>query len=205
MAMLCIIDYGLGNVGSILNMCKHSRIPVVLSSKKEEICSATHLLIPGVGSFDTGMQNLKNNDLQQILSEEVIEKGKPVLGVCLGAQLMLDSSSEGITPGLGWVGGSCIEFEKTPGIKVPHMGWNSLNDIKDRTLFEEMPYDPPRFYFVHSYHFCLKDRDNISATTTYGREFTSAFRKNNIFGVQFHPEKSHMFGMQVLLNFTRTI
>jgi imidazole glycerol-phosphate synthase subunit HisH len=201
--MLCVIDYGLGNVGSILNMCKHLGIPAVLSSDKEVIRDATHLLLPGVGSYDTGMQNLKTRGLEGILSEEVLIRKKPVLGVCLGAQLMLESGTEGIMPGLGWVEGSCIRFDNKQGIKVPHMGWNSL-DVKDEEkLFEGMPYYPPRFYFVHSYHFCMKDSSDIMATTTYGGEFTSAFRKNNILGVQFHPEKSHRFGMQLLLNFIK--
>ena len=151
--MLCVIDYGIGNVGSILNMCKHIGIPAVLSSDEEIIRSSSHLLIPGVGSFDTGIMNLRAANLPGILEEEVLGKSKPVLGLCLGAQIMLESSSEGSESGLGWVKGSCIRFENNTGIKVPHMGWNSLYDIRYDELFHDMPSDPPRFYFVHSYYF----------------------------------------------------
>jgi imidazole glycerol-phosphate synthase subunit HisH len=200
--MICIIDYGLGNVGSILNMCKHLGIPATLSHKEEVIRSSSHLILPGVGTFDTGMQNLNNLGLQSILSEEVTENGKHVLGICLGAQLMLDSSDEGMMAGLGWIKGKCTKFETRDGLKVPHMGWNSITVKKDENLFNGMPYYPPRFYFVHSYHFCLKDESDILTTTLYGNEFISGFRKGNITGLQFHPEKSHKFGMQFLLNFS---
>lgn len=201
--MICIIDYGLGNVGSIMNMCKHIGAHAVISSDKDVIRSASHLVLPGVGAFDSGIRNIKEHKLEEVLNEEVIEKGKPVLGVCLGAQLMLRSSEEGRLDGLKWIDGKAVRFNGSNGIKIPHMGWNNLTTIYDTTLFEGMPETPPRFYFVHSYYFSLENKENIAAITRYGSEFPSAFRKNNIFGVQFHPEKSHRFGMQLLLNFSR--
>lgn len=201
--MICIVDYGVGNLGSIHNMCKYAGIPSIISSEEDVIRSASHLLLPGVGSFDTGIKKLQQNNLKMILETEVLKGNKPILGLCLGAQLMLESSKEGEFMGLGWIKGECVGFDTTHPIKVPHMGWNNLTEIYEDTLFRNMPSYPPRFYFVHSYHFALTDSKDIAATTTYGSEFASAFRKSNIFGVQFHPEKSHKFGMQLLLNFAR--
>jgi imidazole glycerol-phosphate synthase subunit HisH len=200
--MICIIDYGLGNVGSILNMCKHIGVHAVISSEKDVIHSASHLLLPGVGAFDSGIRNIKEQKLEEMLTEEVVVKGKPVLGICLGAQLMLGASEEGQLAGLNWIDGKAVRFDGSYGLKIPHMGWNSLTTIYDTALFEGMPETPPRFYFVHSYYFNLVNKENIAAISLYGSEFPSAFRKNNIFGVQFHPEKSHRFGMQLLLNFS---
>jgi imidazole glycerol-phosphate synthase subunit HisH len=200
--MICIIDYGLGNVGSILNICKRVGIQAVLSNNEEVIRSSSQLILPGVGTFDTGMQNLNKLGLQELLTDEVVRNRKQILGICLGAQLMLESSEEGGKAGLGWIKGKCKKFETTNRLKVPHMGWNSLNVRKDEDLFKSMPYYPPRFYFVHSYHFCLNEESDILTTTVYDKEFISGFRKDNITGFQFHPEKSHKFGMQLLLNFS---
>ena len=201
--MLCIVDYNTGNVGSILNMCKRAGISAVSASDIGTVRSSTHLLIPGVGAFDNGIKNLRESGLDTILAEEVLSKQKPVLGVCLGAQIMLESSSEGNEKGLGWIKGRCEKFESGNNIKVPHMGWNSLTIRCNDGIFNEMPANPPRFYFVHSYYFSLEKEENIIATTQYGIEFSSAFKNSNIYGVQFHPEKSHMFGLQLLLNFMR--
>ncbi len=201
--MICIIDYGLGNIGSILNMLKYMGINAVSSSDPEIIHTATHLILPGVGSFDSGINKLKEKGLAEVLNREVLDVKKPVLGICLGAQLMLDSSTEGSQPGLGWIKGNCLKFDTALGIKIPHMGWNTLDRIYDNCLFTGLPGYPPRFYFVHSYYFNLADKKDCTATSLYGREFASSFRKGNIYGVQFHPEKSHKFGMQVLLNFAK--
>lgn len=202
--MVVVIDYGLGNVGSLLNMFKKLGVEAKLSALANDLHKASHLVLPGVGTYDIGMKNLEQYNLLGLLNRTVIENNIPILGICLGAQLMMDSSTEGKSPGLGWIKGSCIKFSNSSGIKIPHMGWNKLHKIYDNTLFNNLPHNPPRFYFVHTYHFNLTINADISATTIYGKEFASAFRKGNIFGVQFHPEKSHKFGMQVLLNFSRT-
>jgi glutamine amidotransferase len=199
--MISIIDYGIGNLGSIFNMLKYVNIPAIITSDPKVISSSSHLILPGVGSFDNGMKKLMEMDLLTVLHHEVKNNQKPVLGICLGAQLMLESSEEGILPGLCWINGKCVKFNSSNGVKIPHMGWNTLHKINDRELFNEMPLYPPRFYFVHSFHFTVKSESEISATTIYGNEFISAFRKDNVIGLQFHPEKSHKFGMQVLSNF----
>ncbi len=184
-------------------MFKYLGLPAVSSSDPEVIHSATHLVLPGVGSFDNGINKLEEKNLMEVLNREVLDDNKPILGICLGAQLMIDSSTEGSRPGLGWIRGKCIEFDTASGIKIPHMGWNTLERIYESSLFACLPHHPPRFYFVHTYYFNLNNESDIAATTIYGKEFTSSFRKGNIYGVQFHPEKSHKFGMQVLLNFSR--
>jgi len=184
-------------------MFKFLGIEAVASNNPGVIHSATHLVLPGVGSFDNAINKLEENDLIDVLDREVLIDCKPILGICLGAQLMMHSSTEGTLPGLGWVKGTCVQFDASSGIKVPHMGWNTLNRIHDSTLFYALPNNPPRFYFVHSYYFSLEIESEIASTTIYGNEFISSFRKANIYGVQFHPEKSHKFGMQVLLNFSK--
>ncbi|HAX92677.1 MAG TPA: imidazole glycerol phosphate synthase subunit HisH [Bacteroidales bacterium] len=199
--MICIIDYGLGNLGSIFNMLRYAEIPSVISSEKSVISAASHLILPGVGSFDTGMDNINKRDLRVILDIEVLEKKKPVLGLCLGAQLMLESSAEGEHRGLGWLKGSCVRFSSSNGIKVPHMGWNTIDISGEPELFRNMPSYSPRFYFVHTYYFSLSEARQVIGQTEYGMKFSSAFRSDNIFGVQFHPEKSHKFGLQLLKNF----
>jgi len=199
--MVCIVDYGLGNLGSINNMLNYAEIPCVISSEKSVIQEATHLILPGVGSFDTGIKNIDSRFLREILNYEVLVKRKPVLGLCLGAQLMLESSDEGQLHGLGWIKGTCVKFKISEKIKIPHMGWNTVNTSGEYKLFKNMPFYPPRFYFVHSYHFSLADTQIIIGKTSYGEEFPSAFKAANIFGVQFHPEKSHKFGIQLFKNF----
>jgi glutamine amidotransferase len=201
--LVAIINYGVGNVGSILNMFKYIGVTAIATFNPEEIHSATHLVLPGVGSFDNGISSLEEKNLPAILNREVLANQKPILGICLGAQLMMQSSTEGSQKGLGWISGTCIQFDAASGIKVPHMGWNTLYKIHDNSLFAGLPHHPPRFYFVHSFYFSLEVESEIAASTVYGNEFTSAFRRDNIYGEQFHPEKSHKFGMQVLLNFSK--
>lgn len=196
-----IIDYGLGNVGSLLNMFKKLNISAKLSRSEIEIQNASHLVLPGVGSFSTGMKSLYESNLIDLLQRVVHEKGIPILGVCLGAQLMLQKSEEGEENGLGWVDGNVIRFRNGFGIKVPHMGWNNVENLRESILFANMHSYPPRFYFLHSYYFQLVNPNDIISSSHYGHSFPSAFRKNNIIGVQFHPEKSHKFGMQLLKNF----
>lgn len=201
--MVCIIDYNSGNSGSIFNMFKHIDIEAVVSSDYEALATSSHLVLPGVGSFDSAITKLNELNLVDFLSNLVLIQKKPILGICLGAQIMLDRSEEGKLNGLCWVHGDVIKFGSLSGCKIPHMGWNTVTEVLDDIIFRNMPEDRSRFYFVHSYHFSFPHEDYSTATTTYGYEFSSAFRKENIFGVQFHPEKSHKFGMQLFKNFVR--
>ncbi len=199
--MIVVIDYKMGNIGSILNMLKKIGAEAIISSDPEEIKKADKLILPGVGSFDAGMENLKNSGLIPAIEEKVINKKTLILGICLGMQLFAKNSEEGISRGLGWIDAEVKKFKFSENsLKIPHMGWNSINIKKQGKLFENMPLDS-RFYFVHSYYFVCQDKDNILATTNYGFDFPSIIRKGNIIGVQFHPEKSHKFGMQLLKNF----
>lgn len=198
---VCIIDYGLGNISSLVNMCKKIGVKASVSHHPNEIKKATHLILPGVGAFDIGMRNLIDRGLDTILKKQVIDNEVPILGICLGAQLMLSSSDEGSHDGLGWIDGKVVRFNDSSGIKIPHMGWNSISRIYNHDLFIGMPDSPPRFYFVHSYHFHIINPSEIVAQSTYGYDFTVSFKKANIIGVQFHPEKSHQFGMHLLTNF----
>lgn len=202
--MIVIVDYRMGNVGSIANMCKKIGVPAVISSRPEDIERAERLILPGVGAFDEGMQNLHASGLLPLLQRRVVEEGTPVLGICLGMQLMTRSSEEGSAAGLGWVPAKTVRFRapENPSLKVPHMGWNHARVIRANSLFDGLEEDA-RFYFVHSYHVVCDDPAEVLATTSYGVEFPSAFGAGNVFGVQFHPEKSHRFGMRLLSNFAR--
>lgn len=200
--MIAIINYGLGNLTSILNMHKRLGIAAIITDDPAEIRKAAKIILPGVGHFKKGMENLQQSGLKNVLDELVLQEGKPVLGICLGAQLMTRHSEEGDVEGLGWVDARTIAFDpaKMGGLKVPHMGWADIHIKDDNALWTELKTDP-RFYHVHSYHFAFDVPAEISATATYGYEFACAFRKNNMYGTQFHPEKSHRFGMRVLENF----
>jgi glutamine amidotransferase len=200
--MITIIDYKTGNLGSIQNILKRIGENSVITSDKDEIERATKIILPGVGAFDTGMRNLLELDLVDILNKKVIVEKIPVLGICLGMQLLSNGSEEGSLPGLGWIDGETLRFrfEDTMEYKIPHMGWNFIRQHKESKLFENM-YSDARFYFVHSYFFRANTEKDVLLSTTYEIEFTSAVEKGNILGVQFHPEKSHKFGMKLLKNF----
>jgi glutamine amidotransferase len=205
--MLTIVDYGMGNVGSILNMLKKIGVPARLSCRPEDILSAEKIILPGVGAFDAGMKRLRELDLVSVLEEKVVKQGAPLLGICLGMQLLTESSEEGAEPGLGWIQARTKRFrfdENLRDLKVPHMGWNLVSIRSGRGLFH-LATEETRFYFVHSYHVVCDQPQNTLAETTYGYPFVSSFSKDNIFGVQFHPEKSHKFGMQLLKNFTERV
>lgn len=202
---IVIIDYGMGNLGSILNMLKKIGTPAVVSSDIHVIETADKLILPGVGAFDNGMQNLEERGLRGVLEECVLNRKKPVLGICLGMQLMTQSSEEGTLSGLGWINGVTKRFRfDDPALKVPHMGWNGVNIRQTDSLFSEM-YVDTRFYFVHSYYVTCLEQSDILATTHYGHEFASSFKHENIMGVQFHPEKSHKYGMKLLKNFAELV
>ena len=201
--MITIIDYKTGNLASIANMLKKIGSPSVITSSAAEIARASKLILPGVGAFDTGMRNLIALGLLDVLNRKVLEDRVPILGICLGMQLFVGGSEEGELPGLGWVEGSVVKFKpelSEKKLKVPHMSWNHTALRKESRLFDEM-YDEPRFYFVHSFHVQLNREEDILAETGYGYRFTSALERSNIGGVQFHPEKSHKFGMKLLKNF----
>lgn len=202
--MIAIINYGLGNLSSIQNMCKRLGIEAVITNDPEKIRSASKLILPGVGHFKRGMENLHSSGLKDLLDEQVLQKKKPILGICLGAQLMTKHSEEGDVEGLGWVDANTVRFDsaKINGLKVPHMGWSDIQITGKMPLWSDLP-EEPRFYFVHTFHFLFDVKNEVSATTTHGYDFACAFHKDNIYGTQFHPEKSHKFGMKVLENFSR--
>lgn len=200
--MITIINYGMGNLGSIQNMLKKIGVESTITSEKETIAKATKIILPGVGAFDKAMENIENLNLIEILNKKAKIEKIPILGICLGMQLLANSSDEGQKKGLGWIEGHVRKFELGNNYRVPHMGWNLVDAKKKHILFENM-YEEPRFYFVHSYYFECFNKENIIATTDYGIIFASVVAKDNIMGVQFHPEKSHKFGMKLLENFSR--
>jgi imidazole glycerol-phosphate synthase subunit HisH len=204
--MLVIVDYGVGNAGSILNMLKKVGQTAILTSDPAAIEKASKIILPGVGAFDYGMEKLHDTGLVPVLNQKAKEEKIPVLGICLGMQLFAMRSDEGSRAGLGWVDAECVKFRfqaDQPGqerTKVPHMGWNDVKIVRQGGVFTDM-YEEPRFYFVHSYYLKCNHPEDVVATTQYGFEFCSAVRSENIQGVQFHPEKSHKYGMRILHNF----
>jgi glutamine amidotransferase len=165
------------------------------------IAVAAKLILPGVGAFDAGMDNLERSGLIPLLNERVLEARTPVLGICLGMQLMSRSSAEGKRPGLGWMDAEALRFQPAdPALKVPHMGWNLVAPAREGALIQDLPVEP-RFYFVHSYYIRCHRPEDVLLTTSYGDVFHSGFHRENVWGVQFHPEKSHKFGMGLLRNF----
>ena len=197
--MTVIIDYGLGNLGSIANMIKKVGHKCIITSELEEIKKASKLILPGVGSFDNGMKSLKELGMIEVLNQKILIEKTPILGICLGMQLMTQSSEEGKLSGLGWIDAKTKKFVSDT-LKIPHMGWNIIKHQKEPKLFDECKSEK-RFYFVHSYCVSCNNQEDILANTNYTQDFVSSFEKENIIGVQFHPEKSHKFGMQLLKNF----
>jgi glutamine amidotransferase len=199
--MITIIDYGMGNLGSIQNMLKRLGVQSQVTADVSRIAESAKLILPGVGAFDAGMYNLERAGLLPALRERVFDARIPILGICLGMQLMTRGSSEGRLKGLAWVQADTVRFESADSkLKVPHMGWNDVRLQRASRLTDGLP-DEPRFYFVHSYYVRCSLAEDVLLTATYGHEFHSAFNRDNIWGVQFHPEKSHKYGMQLLKNF----
>ena len=199
--MITIVNYGMGNLGSMLNMFKRIGVAARIESDPEVIRGAGKLVLPGVGAFDAAMQRINDfPGLKEVLQHKALVETVPVLGVCLGMQLLTQSSEEGKLPGLGWIAGGTHRFPIRSGLKVPHMGWNIAQPSEPSSLTKDVGYEP-RYYFVHSYCVTVEDPKHSIMRTHYGIDFDSAIGCGNIFGVQFHPEKSHRFGMQILKNF----
>ncbi|MFN7312671.1 MAG: imidazole glycerol phosphate synthase subunit HisH [Bacteroidota bacterium] len=203
--MITIIDYGMGNLGSIQNIIKKIGHQSQISSDLDTIAKANRIILPGVGNFDSAMNNLKNLNLIEVLKAKA-NGGTPLLGICLGMQLLANSSEEGVEEGLGLIPGRVKKFNLQSPYKIPHMGWNNVNYTKNCILYKDFDrYEETRFYFVHSYYFECTNPDNIAGTTLYSEPFTSSIYSNTIFGAQFHPEKSHKYGMLLLKNFIELI
>jgi glutamine amidotransferase len=204
--MIGILDYGMGNVGSIVNMLRRISVDGKLVSNPEELANCERLILPGVGAFDAGMTRLTESGLRDELNRQV-HAGKPVLGICLGMQLLARRSEEGKLPGLGWIEADVIRFQvdaptASPRLKVPHMGWNVIHPTPNARLFESANGET-RFYFVHSYRVVCDHSEDVAAEVDYGGRVTAAVHRGNIYGVQFHPEKSHKFGMRLLKEFAK--
>ncbi len=201
--MIGIIDYGSGNVFAIANIYKMLNLEYIISNKHEDLAKSSHLILPGVGAFDETMSTLKSSGLQNFLDEQVLIDKKPVMGVCVGMQILAENSEEGSLEGLGWIKGTVkkfdsIIFKQKP--YLPHLGWNEIEINKNSTIFENI--DPKQgFYFLHSYYFSCENESDTLATTDYGIKFSSAVNHENIYGMQFHPEKSHRNGIELLHNF----
>jgi imidazole glycerol-phosphate synthase subunit HisH len=201
--VIAIIDYGLGNVLAFVNVYRRLNIPVSVARTAGELTGASKLILPGVGAFDHAMQQLNRSGMRQALEQMVLRQGVPVLGVCVGMQMLAKSSDEGKLQGLGWIDGRVRKFDvsKMPlGTRLPHMGWNDVKAVVEGGLFKGMGHDA-RFYFLHSYYFECHLPLNILGVSDYGSQFSCAVNHKNIYGVQFHPEKSHHFGRQLLNNF----
>jgi glutamine amidotransferase len=200
--MITIVDYGMGNLGSMLNMFKRIGVDVRVDSEPDLILEAEKLVLPGVGAFDTAMRKINDvPKLQEALERQALVNKVPVLGVCLGMQLLTTSSEEGLLAGLGWIPAKTQRFPRIEGLKVPHMGWNIATPNFRSSLTDGID-TASRYYFIHSYYVQVVNSEHSLMRTNYGITFDSAIGYENIYGVQFHPEKSHKFGMQILKNFS---
>lgn len=201
--MVVIVDYGIGNLRSVLHKLSKAKIEAEISSDVGQIEQAEKIIFPGVGAFSAGMKNLASYGLVSILNKKVLEDKTPILGICLGMQLFATSSEEGDIPGLGWLDAEVRKFHFTENenkLRVPHVGWNIIEARRDSVLFQGIP-EGQRFYFTHSYHIHCNDAGDIAASTNYGYAFPSIVQRDNIYGVQFHPEKSHRRGIEIVKNF----
>lgn len=204
--MIAILDYGIGNLLSVKNMLSRAGAnDAVITSSAAEVAAADKIVLPGVGHFDNGMRKLRASEMYDVLNEKVLKGGTPVIGICLGAQMLTMGSEEGNEPGLGWIDGECKRFDPKKmeeRLPVPHMGWAEVTERKGSSLLADLP-EEPRYYFTHSYHIVCNDPADELLTARYGYDFTAAVQHKNIVGTQFHPEKSHKFGMRLLANFVQ--
>lgn len=204
--MIAILDYGIGNIGSIANMLnKIGYKDICFAKTAQELSQADKIILPGVGAFDTGMKLLNDSGMRDELDNQVVKNGKPILGICLGMQMLGLRSEEGESDGLGYIDFVCKRFPEeilTKGLRIPHMGWDYICTSKNDVIANDF-YDDMKFYFVHSYYAICNDDTNVLFKCDYGFEFAAGVSKSNIYGVQFHPEKSHKFGMKLLENFVR--
>ncbi len=201
--MITIVNYGLGNIRAFLNVFHRLNIEASAASSASELKGASKVVLPGVGAFDHAMQRLDESGMRGPLEELALDAQVPVLGVCVGMQMLGHSSDEGVLPGLGWIAGRVRRFgsvEPFGGLPLPHMGWNDVQPVPGNPLFRQLESDP-RFYFLHSYYMDCERPPDVAAVSTYGIRFCCAVNAGNIYGVQFHPEKSHHNGTQLLKNF----
>jgi imidazole glycerol-phosphate synthase subunit HisH len=200
--MITIVDYGMGNLGSIQNMFKRIGVPSQICADPRELERSEKILLPGVGAFDGAMERINSGGFREVLDRKARIDRVPILGICLGMQLLTRSSEEGRLPGLGWINGQTLRFPQTEELKVPHMGWNAVNPARPNALTSGLERDA-RYYFVHSFFVKVDDESDSLLTARYGVTFDAAIAHGNVFGAQFHPEKSHSFGMHFLSNFAR--
>lgn len=201
--MIGVIDYGLGNIQAFLNIYKRINIPAQAVATPEAVRAAEKLILPGVGAFDWAMRRLNESGLRDAMEEKVVDGRTPVVGICVGMQMLANRSDEGDLEGLGWIEGDVRRFDDsafTQKTHLPHMGWNDVQPKNGDGLFKNLESEA-RFYFLHSYYFAPKNPDHAIAVTDYGGEYASSVRRENVYGVQFHPEKSHQWGIQLLMNF----
>lgn len=198
--MIVIVDYGMGNLCSVQNMFKYIGVKAAITSDPDEITKADKVVLPGVGAFDVAMERINAGPLRGVLDRKAMVDRVPVLGICLGMQLVTGSSEEGTQRGLGWIKGAAYRFQPSEGVKVPHMGWNTVIATRPSILSQNLP-DDPRFYFVHSYYVRVENDVDCVFKAKHATTFDAAIERENVFGVQFHPEKSHKYGAQLLKNF----
>jgi glutamine amidotransferase len=201
--VITIVDYGTSNLGSMQNMLRKIGTASRIAASPHDLEDATKIIVPGIGSFDAGMNKLQQSGMIPVLNRKVLVERIPILGVCLGMQLMTESSEEGELPGLGWIEAQTLRFDQRsdPGLKVPHMGWNEVIPAKPSALIAEFPSEA-RFYFAHSFYVKCKSAEDVLLRFSYGANtFAAAFQRGNLMGAQFHPEKSHRFGMAFFRNF----
>lgn len=202
--MIAIINYGLGNIEAFVNVYRKLHIDVKVVNRPSDLVGSSKLILPGVGAFDHAMQSFNDSGMRKDVERMVLDEHVPVLGICVGMQMLSNSSTEGSKAGLGWIDGKVLSFTEvldSDGLPTPHMGWNDVSPCKGTPLFAGLENDS-RFYFLHSYFFECKNVEQSIATSSYGVNFSCAINSNNVYGVQFHPEKSHHFGWQLLKNFS---